>query len=95
VVWPNGKAYFFRGSGYLRYDIATDRVDDGYPLPIGQFWPGLGPDPIDAAVVWNNGKAYFFRKQWYWRYDIAADRTDANYPSLTGWNWPWLPGRVR
>jgi hypothetical protein len=41
VVWPNGKAYFFRGSQYLRYDIAADHVDSGYPLDIAGHWPGL------------------------------------------------------
>lgn len=41
VVWPNGKAYFFRDREYMRYDIAADKVDAGYPLPIGSNWPGL------------------------------------------------------
>ena len=31
VTWNNRKAYFFRGSEYIRYDIATDRADPGYP----------------------------------------------------------------
>src|SRR5690349_16620860 len=27
VNWGNGKVYFFKGTNYVRYDIATDRVD--------------------------------------------------------------------
>ena len=41
VNWGNGKVYIFRGSEYVRFDIATDRVDAGYPKPIKGHWPGL------------------------------------------------------
>lgn len=40
VVWNNGKAYFFKGSEYIRYDIATDKTDEG-PVPIIRNWHGL------------------------------------------------------
>ena len=48
VVWNNGKAYFFKGSQYIRYDIAGDLVDPGYPAPIKGNWPGLWENGIDA-----------------------------------------------
>ena len=54
VVWPNGKAYFFEGDQYIRYEMAADKADDGYPQPITNSWAGLmftgpsGPQPQPA-----------------------------------------------
>lgn len=91
VVWNNQKVYFFKGNQFLRYDIATDRVDPGYPLPIAGHWPGLWTDHIDAGVVWNNGKAYFFHGSQYIRYDIATGKTDPGYPAEIKGGWPGFP----
>jgi len=92
VLWGGGKAYFFKGKNYLRYDIVADKVDPGYPRPIAGNWPGMWADNIDAAVCWpGNGKAYFFKGSQYLRYDIAADKTDAGYPRPIAGNWPGFP----
>ena len=91
VVWNNQKVYFFKGDQFLRYDIATDRVDPGYPLPIAGHWPGLWTDHIDAGVVWPNGKAYFFHGSQYIRYDIATGKTDPGYPAEIKGGWPGFP----
>ncbi|MFI0404813.1 hemopexin repeat-containing protein [Actinomadura sp. 3N508] len=90
VVWNNGKAYFFVAGNYYRYDIAIDKVDPGYPLPIEGNWGGLFPDRVDAGVMWPNGKAYFFRGSEYVRYDVAADQADPGYPLPINPNWPGL-----
>ena len=43
INWRDGKAYFFLDDGrYLRYDIAQDSVDQGYPKSTAANWPGLG-----------------------------------------------------
>ncbi len=97
VNWGNGKAYFFKGSQYVRYDIKADRVDPGYPKPINnEAWPGLPwTDGIDTAVNWRNGKAYFFKDDEYIRFDIKADRTDQGYPKpINNETWPGLPGLI-
>ena len=94
VNWGNRKAYFFRAGQYVRYDITTDRVDPGYPLPIAGNWPGLaeaGFDSIDAAVNWGNGKAYFFRAGHYVRYDITADRVDTDSVARRAWRTAPVP----
>lgn len=42
VLWPNGmKAYFFHHTLYMRYDVASDTTDPGYPLNIQGNWSGL------------------------------------------------------
>jgi hypothetical protein len=94
VDWYNGKLYFFKDSRYVRYDVAGDRVDDGFPLSIADQWPGMAAagfgTGIDAAVNWQNGKAYFFKGGQYVRYDLAADRVDDGYPLSIGDQWPGM-----
>ncbi len=89
-----GKLYFFRGAEYIRYDVASNRVDAGYPRPIAGNWSGLAEagfaDGVDAAVRWPTGKAYFFRGEYYLRYDIATDRVDDGYPLPIAGFWPGL-----
>jgi len=88
--WRNEKAYFFRGSEYIRYDIAADKADPGYPRPIAGNWPGLWADGITAVFNWRNEKAYFFRGSEYIRYDIATDKADPGYPRPIAGDWPGL-----
>ncbi|MEW6371132.1 MAG: hemopexin repeat-containing protein [Pseudomonadota bacterium] len=94
VNWDNGKVYFFKGSQYLRYDVQSDRVDEGYPLPIAGNWPGLAEagfaDGIDTVINWGNGKAYFFRGDQFVRYDMASDTSDPGYPRNIDEDWPGL-----
>src|SRR5919198_393724 len=85
------KGFFFKGDSYLRYDIAADQTDAGYPLKIVDQWPGLAAAGfLDAVVNWRNGKALFFKGDSYLRYDIAADQTDAGYPLKIADQWPGL-----
>ncbi len=52
------KAYFLIGSQYVRYDVASDQVDAGYPKPIGANWPGFSAAGVDAAVDGDDEKVY-------------------------------------
>lgn len=91
LVSPTGqRAYFFSGDQYVRYDVAADAVDPGYPNPIADNWPGLFTREIDAALRLPNGKVYFFSGDQYVRYNWDADQADAGYPKPIAGNWPGL-----
>ena len=93
VNWGNGKAYFFKGKEYIRYDMKADRADPGYPKPISEeTWPGMiWTDGIDTALNWGNGKVYFFKGGQYIRYDIDSDRADYGFPQqINSKTWPGL-----
>jgi hypothetical protein len=83
-----GKAYFFRGNQYWRYDIAADSFGAGFPKPIAGNWTGPFPADIDGVINHGNGKAYFFRGSEHLRYDLTADKADAGYPLPIAGNWP-------
>jgi hypothetical protein len=72
--------YFFSGDQYVRFNLATNRVDDGYPDLIRNRWAGVSFERIDAAVYWLDGKVYFFREDQYIRYDMTMYRADPGYP---------------
>jgi hypothetical protein len=100
VMWPNGKAYFFRGDQYVRYEPnpSHEGVEPGYPKPIEGNWPGLGErlrEGLDATAVWPNGNAYFFAGNGYLRYTIDPAREGINqefqYISLN-WKGLWPDG---
>lgn len=65
-------AYFFLGSSYVRYDVASDRVDDGYPLAVADNWPGLFESDIDACFAWDDGTVWFFRGDQCLNYDVSG-----------------------
>jgi outer membrane protein OmpA-like peptidoglycan-associated protein len=100
VAWNTGKAYFFKGSRYIRVNIAPhphNTMDPGYPKPIAGNWPGWPPDfqqGIDAAIAWNNGKAYFFKGSRYIRVNLGPhphNTMDPGYPKPIAGNWPGWP----
>jgi hypothetical protein len=48
-----GKAYFFKGDRYIRYDWKNDKTDPGYPKPITGHWEGFPnsfTEGIDTAL---------------------------------------------
>jgi alkaline phosphatase D len=94
LIVPGGKAYFFRGNGYVRYDLSADRADPGYPKYIARHFSGCFLDGLDAAAAWPSGKVYFFRGGQCIRYDLSADRADPGYPKPLAEEFPgiWADG---
>jgi hypothetical protein len=92
LKWDDATAYFFRGSQYVKVDIASKTVLNGYPKTTSTFWGNwpAGWNSVDAAIDWGNGKYYFFRGDKYIRYDKATDRVDPNYPKLISDKWGGL-----
>ena len=78
LCYPDGRVFFFRGDEYARFDMAANagkgRIDDGYPKPIAEGWPGLWADRVDAAFLWDDSTVYFFRGDEVMAFDVAADR---------------------
>ena len=94
VKWGDNKIFFFKGAQYLRYDMKTNRVDDGYPKPIARNWIGLWDSDIDAAVNWGK-TVYFFKGNEYIRYSKKRNAIEPGYPKLIDTGWPKLWGTSR
>ena len=79
-----GKAYFFRGAQYLRYDWATDRIDSRGIQPLARWrLPGAFATGVDAALnlpAPHGDTLCFFRDDQCLRYDAANGRVVAGYP---------------
>ncbi|MET7474884.1 hemopexin repeat-containing protein [Streptomyces sp. NPDC005648] len=84
INWGDGRAFFFKGSQYVRYDIKDNFVDHNiYPRDISDGWPDFPAafkNGIDAAVNWGNGTAYFFKGGSYLNYDIQNSKVRPGYP---------------
>lgn len=84
INWGDGRAFFFKGPTYVRYDIGSDSVNTNiYPRDIADGWADFPPafrSGVDAAVNWGNGSAYFFKGSSYLNYDITNEAVRPGYP---------------
>lgn len=93
----NNKIYFFKGTQYIRVDPNNGwDVDNGYPKPIANNWPGFPADfatGVDAAL-WSddNKRIYFFKGSQYIRVNPSNGwAVDSGYPKNISGNWAGFP----
>ncbi len=91
----HNKAYFFCGNGYVRFDLAHDRADPGYPKYIKTHWHGVWAARIVAILPCEEEKIYFLKGAECIRYDLRTDSMDADYPRLLTEEFPEIfPGDI-
>jgi hypothetical protein len=76
-----GKAYFFKGDSYIRFDWQKDSADKDYPRKIAEGWDlhGSFANGVNAAVEGVGAevkKAYFFKGKEFVRYDWVLDKAE-------------------
>lgn len=91
MAWDENKVYFFKGDKYVRYDLAADKVDAGYPKAIGSYWDGFKEagfgSGVDAFIRWDKDWAYAFKNDKYVRFHIPTDKVDQSArKSVDYWN---------
>ncbi|MFJ4347079.1 hemopexin repeat-containing protein [Pseudomonas sp. NPDC089401] len=96
VRWNNGKLFIFlKNNTYLRYDIASDRLDPDYPRNMNDyFWPGVAKYSDKIVCVVREGarnNAYFFLNDaTYLKFDMDKESVSPFYPAPVIGNWKGL-----
>ena len=82
------KAYLLHGDRYLRYDVAADAIDPGYPKPLTSGWTGLEgtgfESGVDTAIDLGTGKLYLFSGSSYLRVDQQQNNVDSSPTQIAG-----------
>lgn len=87
---PAHSLYFFKERQYIRWDIDTEQVSEGYPADIAQGWPGLldhFPDSNLCGAMhvpgWQNKIWFFFQNQTeVVSWDVKTNTVDAKTTPL-------------
>ncbi len=101
ITRSDGKAYFFAGPLYARFDIPNWLFEPFYPLPIsGETWPGLGLKTVGAAISADlrlnkgtpvNEPCFFFDGPQHVLFDLKADKAIWDGENQLVQVWPGQP----
>lgn len=84
-----GKAFFFQGAQYWRYDLVKDYGEVDYPRPISDWGlPAEFATGIDACLPGfglYTGLAFFFKDGWFVSYDWKTKKVGNRRP-LSQWS---------
>jgi hypothetical protein len=83
----SNKLFFFKGEQCVRLDIDTNRIDNGYPKPIAEEWPGVTFERIDAVLPVDSETIYFFMEKQYISYNPVKHQANSGYPQQISARW--------
>jgi hypothetical protein len=89
-----GKAYFFKGAKYARYDWKDDKFDlvnqDVSAWNLGERFVSdiTACVDLEEGLAGTTKVAYFFKGNEYVKYDWATNRARKDYPMLIPAGWP-------
>lgn len=88
----NENLYLFSGSEYIKVDVETGLIEEGYPKAIRE-WSGMDFRTINAAVDGDNDKCYFFNQGHYSSYDKEKNAIDKTYDFIVN-DSKWSNGNI-
>ena len=83
----SNKLFLCKGAQCVCLDIETNQVEDGYPKPIAEEWPGVTLERIDAILPVDLETIYFFMEKQYIRYNPVKLQVDPGYPQQISARW--------
>jgi len=86
----SNKLFLFKGAQCVCLDIDTNQIEDGYPKPTAEEWPGVTFERIDAILPVDSETIYFFMEKQYIRYNPVKRQVDPGYPKQISPMWDGL-----